>query len=178
MKTTMKKFRLLAMMLGLSLFIACDKSDILDVKAITTGMPGETASSEVSDELNPYSLNLNLENSLRVQFSDDEKVVIIIEGQGIDEMGNQVRITESRIIDLKTRTMEGEGLLEIGGVGNIVFTSNSSSFPLPHEEASISYGYALEIVHTNISEWESPDILNYTVTKAEDNLIEKTLISE
>jgi hypothetical protein len=180
MKTAKINLKLLTLLFATIFIGACEKDEIIDIEQIANPAPVTSIEGEDTGELTMDDhLTFQLDSEVTVQFSDDKTVVLIISGTGFDGKGRKITLFESRVINLSDRSMQGEGRIQIEGLGNIYFSSVTAAIPLPAEEGSIGYSYTIDILNSDIDGYEIPGQMHYIVTKESDDMFQETiLISE
>lgn len=180
MKTAKINLKIMTLLAAICFLTSCEKDEFLDQGNVLTGDQTEMPEGIIMEnEALELAIPFSLDAEVKVQYSDDEKVVLVIHATGTDELGREVTLSESRIINLSDRSMTGEGRLSIENIGNIYFTSQATQVPLPNEEMSMNYSYLIDIYSSDISELEFPDVLKYEVTRNDQaTFSEKILIIE
>jgi hypothetical protein len=136
-------FCLLAISLG---FTSCEKSDDLEQLIVPeTSVANQALLVSVDESADALIHDVDYNCELEVVFSDDETLVLYIEGTGYWEGYGNIEIKMSRIIDLASRTIGGEGSINTESLGLMSFVVDGANALLPGETNSDGFDYTLNV---------------------------------
>ena len=165
---------LLAISIG---FISCEKNDDLEQLVLDESSDvNMVAASADQQSANALIHDVDYNCELQVVFSDDETLVLYVEGTGYWEGYGDIEIKMSRIIDLQTRAISGEGSINTQSSGLMSFVVEGIGAILPGESAtSDGFDYILNVsLGTGEFKHAVGQIQMSTVLNPEDPFLEAT----
>lgn len=151
--TTLKNqtiVNLLALILMIG-FTSCQKDNSLTNELNTPqqtenlgGGDDEIAESS-SAEQSEFIINTSLKNSISVNNSNAEYLVLNGVANGVTEEFGAINFLESRTIKSSTSVMVGEGYITIGDFGKAKFTSYASNAPLMVSSNEPSFTFTITV---------------------------------
>lgn len=134
MKSSLVKNMIFLGLLACTLIYSCEAEDSDEEKALVELSVSQAEQNPIAalSSSSSDAFILILDNTLKVQFSDGDKVVLIAEGEGEWQGQSVLYSDESRVLTTNGWTSEGEGRIVFPNIGSIYFVSDCDSYPIPN----------------------------------------------